>query len=368
MEFKIAKDDLVRALQRTQGLVERKTTVPMLSNVLIEASREQGLLVSAFDTEIGLQSRTRCETLKDGSLALPGRYLFEIVKSLPDATVMVKRTPNGQVEIASGSAKFKIVSLPAKDYPALPTAEGAIFFPVAADELTVMIERTSFAISSDETRYNLGGVFLEQADGGALRMVATDGHRLSLIERKLSTTVKIDKGVILPRKGLLELKRLLQEDGGPCELGLTPGSAVFRRDGVLMIMRLLEGVFPDYRQVIPKEGARGVRVKRAVLKETLHRVSLVAQDKASGVKLEVGTDSLTLSSQNPELGEAQEQMAAEVKGEPLKVGFNARYLIDVLNVLTCDEVDLGLSDELSPGLIRPVGEAGYLAVVMPMRI
>jgi len=368
MEFKIAREDFTRALQRAQGIVERKTTMPLLSNVLLEASREQGLVVSAFDTEIGLSSRTRCETLKDGALALPGRHLFEIVKSLPDATVAFKRTPNGQVELVSGNAKFRIVSTPAKDFPPLPTAEGAVFFPVSADELSVMIERTSFAISTDETRYNLGGVYVQQAEGGALRMVATDGHRLSMCEKKLSTPLKLEKGVILPKKGLLELKRLLAEEGGPCELGFTPGSAVFRRDGILMIMRLLEGIFPDYRQVIPKESARSAVLKRTVLKETLHRVSLVASDKASGVKIELGDNTLTLSSQNPDLGEAQEQIPAQVIGSAMKAGFNARYLIDVLNVLTSDEVELGLSDELSPGLLKPVGETGYLAVVMPMRI
>ena len=368
MEFKIARDELTKALYRAQGIVERKTTMPILSNVLLEASREHGLVVSAFDTEIGLQSTTRCEILKDGALALPGRYLYDIVKSLPDQTVHIKRTPNGQVELVSGGARFKIVSTPAKDFPPLPTATGATFFPFARDELALMIERTQFAISTDETRYNLGGVFLEQTETGSIRMVATDGHRLSMIERKLDSPIKIDRGIILPKKGLMELRRLLAEDGGPCELALTPGSAVFRREGILMIIRLLEGVFPDYRQVIPKESSRTLTLKRSALIETLRRVSLVAQDKASGVKLEVGDGCLILSSQNPDLGEAQEQIEAKVTGSPLKVGFNARYLIDVLTVLTSDEIQLDLLDDLSPGLLKPVGETGYLSVVMPMRI
>ncbi len=368
MEFKIARDELTKALYRAQGIVERKTTMPILSNVLLEASRENGLVVSAFDTEIGLQSKARCEILKDGSLALPGRYFYDIVKVLPDPFVHVKRTPNGQVELVSGNARFKIVSTPAKDFPPLPSAPGAAYFPFAGDELLLMIERTQFAISTDETRYNLGGVFLEQTEGGAIRMVATDGHRLSMIERKLDSPIKLERGIILPKKGLMELRRLLADDGGPCELALTPGSAVLRREGVLMIIRLLEGVFPDYRQVIPKESSRTLILKRPALIETLRRVSLVAQDKASGVKLEVGDGSLTISSQNPDLGEAQEQIEAKVTGAPLKVGFNARYLIDVLTVLTADEIQLDLLDDLSPGLLKPVGETGYLAVVMPMRI
>lgn len=368
MEFKIARDELQTALYRAQGIVERKTTMPILSNVLIEASRDQGLVISAFDTEIGVQSRNTCEILKDGAVALPGRYLFDIVKSLPAPTVHFKRTPNSQVEILSGAAKFKIVSAAAKDFPPLPTAEGVVFFPIQADELALMIELTQFAISADETRYNLGGVFFEQTEAGALRLVATDGHRLSLVERTLAEPVTIERGVILPKKGLTELRRLLTEAGGHTEFGLTAGSAVLRRDGVMMVMRLLEGVFPDYRQVIPKENTRTVILKRSLLLDTLRRVSLVAQDKASGIKLEVGEGFLSLSSQNPDLGEAQEQLLAKVEGPPLKVGFNAHYLIEVLAVLTCDEVQIELSDELSPGLIRPVGDGGYLAVVMPMRI
>jgi DNA polymerase-3 subunit beta len=369
MEMKITREELSLALYRAQGIVERKTTMPILSNVLLEAGQD-GLVVSAFDTEIGLTSRHRCEVLKEGAAALPGRHLFEIVRALPDMAIKIKRAPNGQVEISSGAARFKIVSTVAKDFPPLPTAEGVQFLQMSADDLTQMIERTSFAISTDETRYNLGGVFVEQ-EGDVLRMVATDGHRLALAEKPIqggASAAKLPRGVIIPKKGLLELRRLVSEEGGACELGFTPGSVVYRREGVQVIVRLLDGVFPDYRQVIPRENARRLMIHRVLFAETLRRVALVAQDKASGVKFDIGEGKLTLSSQNPDLGEAQEEMETKVEGAPLQMGFNARYLLDVLNVLSSEEVSLELSDELSPGLLKPTGEQGYLAVVMPMRI
>ncbi|MHB8416957.1 MAG: DNA polymerase III subunit beta [Myxococcales bacterium] len=368
MELKIPVEELAKALYRTQGIVERKTTNPVLTNVLLEAKKESGLTISAFDSEIGLIGQHRCEVLKEGAVALPARHLYAIVSSLPDPTVTLKRASNGQMEIHSGSARFKIVATPAEDYPALPRPEGQGGFEVTADVLAQMIERTAFAISTDETRYNLGGVFLEQPSPGSVRMVATDGHRLSLIDRPVGGDGKLDKGILIPKKGLLELRRLLGEEGGGCQLSFTKGSAVFRRDGVVMVMRLLDGQFPDYRQVVPKESDKSVTVGRSALADTLKRISIIASDKTSGVRVELGENHVTVSSQNPDLGEAQEDLPAKVVGSGLRIGFNARYLIEALAVLACDEVRLELSDELSPGVLRGVGEEGSLAVVMPMRI
>ncbi len=368
MELKIPIDELQKALHRTQGIVERKTTMPVLSNVLLEASVEDGLRVSAFDNEIGLVGQHRCEVVKGGAVAVPARHLYEIVRALPGGSVSMRRASNGQVEIHSGAARFKIVATPAEDFPALPKPQSAIAFEIGADVLARMIERTQFAISADETRYNLGGVYLEQGEGGSIRMVATDGHRLSLVDQPLDGAPKLDKGVLIPKKGLLELRRLLGEEGPACRLGFTKGSAVFERAGVVMIMRLLDGQFPDYRQVVPKESAKSVVVGREAFAAMLRRVSVVASDKTFGVRLELGDGKLVATSQNPDLGDARDEIEAQVKGEGLQIGFNAHYLIEAVSVLACDQIRLELSDELSPGVIRPVGEEGYLAVVMPMRI
>jgi DNA polymerase-3 subunit beta len=238
-----------------------------------------------------------------------------------------------------------------------------------------MIERTFFAVSTDETRYNLNGVYFEPGAGG-LRLVATDGHRLSLAERALSVSFGLKRGVILPKKGLSELKKLLSvagesgEEKPEAKLGFLENSAIFRRPGVVLVMRLIEGLFPDYKQVIPKAGEKVVRLGRARLSETLRRISLLSSDKAHAVKLELSKGVLKVLSQNPDLGEAKEDVPVEYEGEPLKIGFNARYLIEVLGVLQSADVQLELADDLSPGVLRGADEpdAGFTAVVMPMRI
>jgi DNA polymerase III subunit beta len=375
MELKIAAQELARALARSQGIVEKKSTMPILSHVLLEAKKGDELHVSATDLDIAVSGEHKCEVLKEGGLAVSAKHLFEIVKSLPEAGVTLKKASNNYLEVRSGSAEFRIVGLPSEDFPALPKFDKVPFVPVEAQTLLGLIDRTSFAVSSDETRYNLNGVFFEPLTG-AMRMVATDGHRLALAEVPLAGDFKLKKGVILPKKGLNELRKLLSEAGESGEekpqsdLGFVESSAIFRRPGVVLVMRLIEGVFPDYRQVIPKAGDKVLTLGRERFLDTLRRVSLLSSDKAHAVKLELGKASLRVLSQNPDLGEAKEEVPVEYQGEPLKIGFNARYLTDVLQALSTDDVNLELADDLSPCVLRPAGDgaAAYTAVIMPMRI
>jgi DNA polymerase-3 subunit beta len=375
MELKIAAQELAKALGRSQGIVEKKSTMPILSHVLLEARKGTELHVSATDLDLSVSSEHACEVLKEGALAVSAKHLYEIVRSLPEAMVALKRASNNYLEVRSGPSEFRIVGLPAEDFPALPKFERVHFIDVAPSEILDMIERTQFAVSSDETRYNLNGVLFEPS-GGALRMVATDGHRLSLVERKLEGDFGLKRGVILPRKGLQELRKLLAEaaesgeEKPEAKLGFVENNAIFRRPGVVLAMRLIEGMFPDYRQVIPKQGEKVLTIGRERLLETLRRVSLLSSDKAHAVKLELAKGALKVLSQNPDLGEAKEEVPVEYQGEPLKIGFNARYLLDVLQVLASDDVSLELADDLSPGVLRGAGEAdqGFTAVVMPMRI
>ena len=374
MELKISVQELSRALGRSQGIVEKKSTMPILSHVLVEAHKSGELIVSATDLDVAVQGQHQCESVaKEGKVAVPARSLFDIVKSLPEASASLRKAQNNYLEVRSGAADFRIVGLPAEDFPALPKPEKVPFVQVDAATMLGLIERTSFAVSSDETRYNLNGVFFE-TQGEKLRLVATDGHRLSLAEADSPGDYKLKKGVLLPKKGLIELKKLLAEavEGGEekpsAELGFVESSAVVRRAGVTLVMRLIEGMFPDYRQVIPKAGDKVLKVGRARFLETLRRVSLLASDKSHAVKLELGKGNLRVISQNPDLGEAKEDVTVEYQGEPLKIGFNARYLIDVLQVLGAEDMTFELADDLSPGVLKPAGEEGYTAVVMPMRI
>ena len=376
MELKIGVQELARALGRSQGIVEKKSTMPILSHVLLEAKKGQ-LVVSATDLDLAVSSEhdKNVEVLKEGALAVSARHLYDIVRALPEQQVTLKRAQNNYLEVRSGPSEFRIVGLPAEDFPALPRFEKVAFTDVDATLLLEMIERTFFAVSTDETRYNLNGVYFEPT-AEALRLVATDGHRLSLAERPTSGTFGLKRGVILPKKGLQELRKLLAEVAEAGEekietkLGFVENSAIFRRPGVILSMRLIEGLFPDYRQVIPKAGEKVVRVGRDRLLETLRRVSLLSSDKAHAVKLELGKGTLRVMSQNPDLGEAKEEVPVDYAGEPLKIGFNARYLTDVLGVVRSKDVLLELADDLSPGVVKGGDEAdqGFTAVVMPMRI
>jgi DNA polymerase III subunit beta len=375
MELKIATSELSKALGRSQGIVEKKSTMPILSHVLLEAKKDQ-LIVSATDLDLAVSSEHSegCEVLKEGALAVSARHLYDIVRAMPEQQVTLKKGHNNYLELRSGPSEFRIVGLPAEDFPALPRFEKVPFGDIDAKALLDMVERTFFAVSTDETRYNLNGVYFEPS-AEVLRLVATDGHRLSLVERKAGAAFGLKKGVILPKKGLQELRKLLAEAAeasveGETKLGFVENSAILRRPGVTLSMRLIEGLFPDYRQVIPKPGDRAVKLGRDRFQETLRRVSLLSTDKAHAVKLELSKGILKVTSQNPDLGEAKEEVPVDYEGEPLKIGFNARYILDVLAVVQSKDVSFELADDLSPGVLRGADEAdqGFTAVVMPMRI
>ena len=373
MELKIGVPELAKALARSQGIVEKKTTMPILSHVLLEAKKDGKLAVSATDLDVSVSGEHDAEVVREGAVAVSARHLYDIVKSLPEAGVTLKKAQNNYLEVTSGSAEFRIVGLPAEDFPALPRFDKVKWSTVSPADLLSMIELTSFAVSTDETRYNLNGVFFEPS-GGELRMVATDGHRLSLARRPVEGEFGLKKGVILPKKGLAELKKLLQEalesgeEKPEVKLGFVENSAVVTRPRVTLAMRLIEGVFPDYRQVIPKQGEKSVKLGRLRFLETLRRISLLSSDKAHAVKLDLSPGLLKVLSQNPDLGEAREEVPVEYRGEPLRIGFNARYLTDVLQALQTADVVLELADDLSPGVVKPEGDDGYTAVIMPMRI
>ena len=290
---------------------------------------------------------------------------------MPEKSLTRRREANNRVKLTSGAAEFNSVGQAAEDYPPFPRAEKVAFVQVDPASLLEMIEKTQFAISADETRHNLNGVYFETSESN-VRMVATDGHRLSLIQRELPGLFNLKRGVIVPRKGLFELRRLLSEDQtGNCELGFTETSGVFRRGDVTMVMRLIDGIFPDYQQVIPKEADRTMTVDRPRLLETLKRMSLLSSDRSTNaVRFELSEDSLRVTSQNPDLGDAREDIPVTYKGQPLQIGFNARYLMDVLQVVETEKMNVELCDELSPGVLKPTdqGAARYTAVIMPMRI
>lgn len=371
MLLTVGREDFLRILTRTQGVVDRRHSVAILTNLVMEADGD-GLTVIATDLEVSLKQRCPAEVKDGGTVAVSARKLFEIVRESTADEVTVESLDNFGIRVVYGRSRFQLVGIDPVEHPGMPkdVADTASIpkAEIDAGELGGMISRTIFAVSSDDTRSNLSGIHITGTDEGkTLRMVATDGHRLAMIDRELMSGT-IDSGVILPRKGLSEVAKMLAEQTGSVHLGLTEKEAVVDLAGCIFSMRLVEGNFPDYQQVIPKESPNVAAVDRETLFQTVRRVALMSPERAHGVRLSLSENHLVLSASNPDLGDASEEVEIEYAGKTLDIGFNAHYLIDVLNAIPEGErVELGFGDELSPGLLR--GEdSGYTCVVMPMRI
>jgi DNA polymerase-3 subunit beta len=368
MEFSITRDELLQGLHLTQGIVERRTTIPILANVLIESDGE-GVTISATDQEIGVRRRCEAKVKRKGALTTGARKLYEIVRECPEGAIAMRSLDNNWIEVSFGKTRFKIVGLDPKEFPAMPQApEGGIAgVTVPVDLLQEMIERTQFAVSLDETRLNLSGILLERPEPGKLRLVATDGHRLGLITRAVDTDAAA--GVIIPRKGVAEIAKVMEGGEEPVIVTLHGGVAHVRRAGVELSIRLVEGEFPDYRQVIPQKAERRMQLPAGSLLAALRRVSVVSSERTRGVKFDLSRERIEISSQNPDLGEATEELSVEYEGQAFSIGFNAKYFIDLLAVLPDDrQIDVAFIDEVSPAIIRCEGDPDYLYVVMPMRI
>jgi DNA polymerase-3 subunit beta len=374
MKLSIPKSELQRGLGRIQSIVEKRNTMPILANVLLEARSEGdgGILeLAATDLEVGIRSSQPADVKTAGSVTASAKKLYEIVKELPDEPVHIEVSPDAYLTIRCARAQFNLAGNSAEEYPTLPSASPGTTVTVQPVVLSQMIERTMYAASADETRYNLNGVYIEQIpDTGKLRMVATDGHRLSYVDRELGSPLEgLAAGVIIPRKGLSELKKLVdEEDADEIEIGFEGNNGLVRKQGVTLVMRLIEGEFPNYRQVIPKETTRHLVLGVDLLSHALRRVALLSSERSRAVKLELESGLLRLSSNNPDLGEAHEELDVDYDGEPLTIAFNARYLMDCLAACAAKEVRIGFQDELSPAQVVPTSDDDSLAVVMPMRV
>ncbi|HKY63897.1 MAG TPA: DNA polymerase III subunit beta [bacterium] len=367
MEIKISREELKQGLYWTQNVVEKKTTKPILSNALIEASGER-LKLSATDLEVGISVEVPAQVKSGGQVAVPAKSLYDIVREITAEQISIKRRDDHWLEISAGSSKFKVVGLSPQEFPSMPEMGKKNVLTLDAPALRAMIEKTLFSVSTDETKYNLNGVFLESAGDKKLRMVATDGHRLSWAERPMTQSFQLAKGVLLPRKGVLELQKLIQEEDGILPLAIEGRNVMLQRGPITLFIRLIEGDFPDYRQVIPAKNDQSAILPKAQLVGALRRVSLLSQEHNRGVKLTFNSGQLELLCSNPDLGEAREEVECQYKGKHFEVGFNYRYFLDVLSVLEDETVKLELKDEVSPCLIRSEVDKGFLSLIMPMRL
>lgn len=370
MEFSVKKYDLLEELSATQGVVERKTTIPILSNLLVEAAGGE-LAITVTDLELSIRTACPAKVKKEGAGTIPAKKLLELVRLLPDEEIRFKLLENHWVQITSGRRNYKLVGMSKENFPALPEVPGTLV-KIPPKVLGTLIARTAFAISSEESRYTLNGALLVLKPDSLL-MVATDGHRMALVEAdhklaKLNAEVR----VLVPKKAMIEAQRLAAEGGDDAEVEFARDDShlFFRFGRRLLISRLLTGQFPNYEAVLPRDNTRTISLDRNELNDALRRVSQLADQRSHAVKMALAKDGVELSASSPEYGEAKETIEKEYKGDELAIGFNAAYLLDFLAAAPEGPVSLELKDEQSAGQIRPLADEKfrYRYVIMPMRI
>jgi DNA polymerase III subunit beta len=368
MNFSIERNPLLEALQQVQSVVEKRNTIQILGNILCSV-KGQELSLCATDLEVGIKVTLPIQASQDGKITLSAKHFLDIVKELPDKQLHVTRKDNNWVEIVCGKSKFNIVSLSADEYPALPSFEDKTYFDSRVEALVDMIDRTQFAVSTDATRYHLNGVYFEHLENSVMRMTATDGHRLSFVDHEVFLQMpELKRGIIIPKKGLTEFRKLLGESGATVGLSFERGYLFARFNGAYLFIRLIDGEYPPYQQVVPKAVDRLLKVDRETFNSALKRVSLLAHEKSRGVKLALQTGTLVISSSNPDMGEAREELDVEYTGEAMDIGFNSRYLLESLSVMNSEGLEFHLKDRLSPGILRESGRQNHTYVIMPMRI
>jgi DNA polymerase-3 subunit beta len=382
MELTVPKKDLLKLLTRMQGVAERKSTMPVLSNVLLAVDGPSTLRVAATDLYLALVGRLTVDVSKGGSVAVSAKDLLERVRMMPDGPIHLSAQDNATTTIkAAGSARrYTLRGMPGDDFPPLPTpSEGSPSLAIDVDVLQELVAKTHFSISADETRAHLNSALFEW-EGDVVRMVTTDGHRLSKMEVKV-TGRQASATMLIPLKAIQELRRLsddilaegkdgTKEDAPRAQLQITQSgsSAFFQGGGMSFAVRLVDAQFPPYAQVIPQQSEKLVRVPRAPFAEALRAVSVAASERTGGVKLGLSKGIMRITTESPESGEGFDEIPIEYAGPDITIGFNAKYFLDVLGALDEDEVQLGLGGELDPAVVRPVGPRQFLAVVMPMRI
>lgn len=370
MKFSVSKNALLKELNLLQGIVEKKSTIPILSNVLIEKATDSTIALIATDLDVSLQTECQAESVSDGSIVLQARKLFDIVRNLPDADINFSKEDNDWVKIVCASSEFRIVGQAKEHFPSTPTADKAgVTIPSAV--MNTLINRTVFAITQEESRYALNGALLLLSEG-ALQMVATDGHRLALSTSSLdqADTSSEHLKVIIPKKALIELAKLTAGADADLELSRDENHLYFEVQNRYLTSRMLAGQFPNYDLVLPKNNDKSIVLNVDKITQAIRRAALMADERSHGVKVDLSSGKLSITSQSADVGEAKEVIPLDYSGDSISIGFNAQYVLDFLGVVGTDEVMFEFKDEQSPALMRPAGDGGseYKYVVMPMRL
>lgn len=368
MDITINRAAFLKGLYLAQSIADRKaTTTPSVANVLLRSEGKDTIICAATDLRTSMVAELPAAVKVEGGISVGAKHIYEIVRNLPNDEVHFVKSENNWAQLKAGRARYKLVGMSDRDFPKLPDHREVKFSEVPASALAEMISKTIFSVSTDETRHHLSGIFFE-CDGDKATMVSTDGHRLSKVERKLGGGPVLKEGVIIPRKGVLEIRRLLETVEETCDVGFADGNLFVRAKDVVLSVVLVDAQFPPYKQVIPDNNDKAVKLHRMAFLESLKRVSLMSSDRSWGIRMELTKGRLRITSDNPDLGEAQEDIEVDYNQEDLTVGFNARYFMDIIGEIARDNVVLELNGELDPGLLRPDDGRDYIGVVMPMRI
>ncbi len=372
MKLTIERAALLTALSHAQSVVERRNTIPILSNVLLAAEGDR-LKLTATDLDMDVIEAAPAQVEQEGTTTAPAHTLYDIVRKLPDGAQveMALAADQGRVTLRAGRSEFSLACLPKEDFPALTDDDLPHRFVLAADAVKRMIDKTRFAISTEETRYYLNGIYLHAAENNGvpvLRAVATDGHRLAQVDMPLPDGAAGMPGVIVPRKAVAELRKLVDDVDGDVSIGLSDTKIRFGFDDLVLTSKLIDGTFPDYERVIPRGNDKTMEVDARVLAEAVDRVSTISTEKSRAVKLSISGDRLVLSANSPDAGSATEELTVGFDGEPLDIGFNSKYLMDILSLVEGDNVRFLMADSGAPTLVTDTEDEDALYVVMPMRV
>ncbi|WP_422055461.1 DNA polymerase III subunit beta [Sphingomonas sp.] len=367
MKATIERATLLRGLSHVQSVVERRNTIPILSNVLIEASLDGSLRLMATDLDLQIDETVAAAVDQAGAITVPAHTLFDIARKLPEGAQVELTAAEGKIKVNAGRAKFELGTLPRDDFPVIAEGELPTVFELPAETLKQIIDKTRFAISTEETRYYLNGIFLHVADD-MLKAAATDGHRLARVTVPRPEGAEAMPDVIVPRKCVAELRKLLDEVDGSVGVSLSGSKIRFDLGAAILTSKLIDGTFPDYSRVIPTGNDKILKIDPRSFMQGVDRVSTIATEKTRAVKMALDRDRITLSVTSPDNGTAAEDVPGEYAAQPFEIGFNSRYLMDILGQIESDVVEVHLADAAAPTLIRENDKSPALYVLMPMRV
>jgi DNA polymerase-3 subunit beta len=373
MEIQIDRETLFKAISRVQGVLEKRSHMPILSTVLL-TTRVDSLELSATDLEIGFQNSYPAEVIQPGSITISGKKLLDIARETNSPKIHITEKENNWVYISDSHAHYNLSCLPADEFPVLTEPKGTVMIDIEGKVLEEMINKTIYSVTMEEAGFKLSGVFMERVEKEGeefLRLTATDGHRLSLIDKRVPDVQKMEigTGVMIPKKGMVEINKLSSEQE-TLSLGLKQNNLVAKKDKALIVIRLLETKFPDYKNVVPAPDKNGsvVTIDKQALLDGMRRMMIIRSDQYQGVKISLGGDYLEMTSVNPELGNVEERVEVAYTGKPMEVGFNPKYFIDALQAMDSDTIYLAIKDETGPCLITGDQDEGFLGLIMPMRL